>query len=162
MNQTATETSISKYFEQDHDRIDELFRQFQQFKKSDFPRAKESFVSFKFGLQRHIVWEEEILFPLFERKTGMTQGGPTSVMREEHRLIKHYLEAIHEKVKALDPQSDQEEQRLLHALTVHNQKEELILYPAIDRTITQEEAQSVFEQMKELPEDRYQKCCNHD
>ena len=64
-------------YEQDHDRLDELFKTFQQLKRSDFPKAKEAFKEFKFGLQRHIVWEEDLLFPLWEKKTGMSEGGPT-------------------------------------------------------------------------------------
>lgn len=45
------ETSISQHYEADHDRLDDLFKNFQAFKQKDFPRAKEFFVGFKFGLQ---------------------------------------------------------------------------------------------------------------
>jgi len=73
-------------------------------------------------------WEEEILFPLFEKKTGM-QFGPTYVMRNEHKEIAAHLESIHKKVQKADPSSDREEQKLLEVLGAHNQKEEAILYP---------------------------------
>ena len=82
------EQSVSIYYGQDHDRLDDLFTKHQQLKRTDFAKAKEYFKEFKFGLQRHIVWEEDILFPLFEEKTGMRGGGPTAVMRMEHRIIK--------------------------------------------------------------------------
>ncbi len=101
-----SEQTITNYYETDHDRLDELFRQFQKYKRIDYPRAKQFFVQFKFGLQRHIVWEEEILFPMFEQKTGMP-GGPTEVMRMEHLQIGQFLEAVHQKVKKQDPDSDQ-------------------------------------------------------
>lgn len=153
-------TSITQYYEDDHDRLDGLFKNFQSLKGTDFPRAKESFVQFKFGLQRHIVWEEEILFPLFERKTGMPPNmGPTAVMRMEHKEIGQHLEAIHQKVKNGDPNSDESEKGLLKALGLHNQKEEQILYPAIDQHLTNAEREQVFTQMREIPEERYQTCC---
>ena len=151
---------ISAYYEDDHDRLDELFKQFQQLKRNNFVKAKEFFKEFKFGLQRHIVWEEEILFPLFEQKTGMTQGGPTHVMRLEHRLIGKYLEEIHAKVKAQNPETDNEEQMLLNTLFAHNQKEEQILYPAIDRALTDEERETTFTRMENIPQDRYNTCCS--
>jgi regulator of cell morphogenesis and NO signaling len=151
--------TISNYYETDHDRLDELFKRFQQLKRVDYPQAKRYFREFKFGLQRHIIWEEEILFPLFEQKTGMTNGGPTFVMRQEHRLIGKHLEAIHDKVKIMDPNSNDDEQALLNVLFAHNQKEEQILYPMIDRSVNDSERTKVFETMQSLPEERYAICC---
>jgi len=151
-------TSISEYFEKDHDRLDDLFKSFQQWKQSDYPRAKEFFVAFKFGLQRHIVWEEEILFPLFEKKTGM-QFGPTYVMRMEHKEIAAHLEAIHKKVQKADPNTDSEERKLLEVLGMHNEKEEAILYPAIDRNLTPGELETVYTEIQNIPEEKYLVCC---
>ena len=74
--------------------------------KDRIMRGKECFEKFKFGLHRHIAWEEEILFPLFEEKTGMTDGGPTFVMREEHRQIKALWRST-QKVQRQNPESDQ-------------------------------------------------------
>ncbi len=156
MSETQT---VSKFFEQDHDRLDELFKTFQRLKRSDFPKAKEAFKDFKFGLQRHIVWEEDLLFPLWEEKTGMAEGGPTFVMRKEHRQIGQQLEAIHQKVAEQNPDSDQEEQALLTLLGSHNMKEERVLYPSIDEVTSREERDTVFLNMKNIPEDRYKVCC---
>lgn len=159
-NQIVKHT-ITEYYEEDHDRLDELFKNFQKWKHSDYSRAKEYFVQFKFGLQRHIIWEEEVLFPLFEQKTGMEQYGPTAVMRGEHQQIGEYLEALHQKVQKSDPESSREEGMLVEVLGLHNQKEENILYPAIDRMITPEERESVFTAMNNIPVERYEKCCSH-
>jgi len=155
----SEQKTISAFFEQDHDRLDGLFQAFQQLKRSDFNKAKEAFKDFKFGLQRHIVWEEDLLFPLWEEKTGMSEGGPTFVMRNEHRQIGQQLEAIHDKVAEQNPDSDQEEQALLDLLGSHNMKEERVLYPAIDQVTSAEERETVFRTMKNIPEDRYKVCC---
>ena len=74
----SEQKTISEFFEQDHDRLDEFFKTFQQLKRSDFAKAKEAFKGFKLGLQRHIVWEEDLLFPLWEEKTGMPKEGRPS------------------------------------------------------------------------------------
>jgi iron-sulfur cluster repair protein YtfE (RIC family) len=150
---------IQEAFAADHDRLDGLFADFCQWKRSDYTRAREAFKEFKFGLQRHIIWEETILFPLFEQKTGMVRCGPTEVMRTEHRRIGECLEAIHQKVKAQDPHSDPEEQALLEALTIHNEKEETILYPALDRLLSDDEKAAAFVAIEKVPEEAYRTCC---
>ena len=155
----SEQDTITAFYEQDHDRLDELFKTFQQLKRSDFAKAKESFQEFKVGLQRHIVWEEDILFPFWEKETGITEGGATSVMRAEHRQIEQQLEAIHGKVIDKNPNSDQEEQALLALLGSHNMKEERVLYPGIDRVTSAEVRETVFRDMKNIPEERYKLCC---
>lgn len=155
----SEQKTITLFYEQDHDRLDELFKTFQQLKQTDFSKAKEAFKAFKVGLQRHIVWEEEILFPLWEKETGIPEGGATSVMRTEHRQIGQYLEAIHQKVIDQSPDSDQEEQALLNLLGSHNMKEERVLYPGIDRITSEEARKTVFQSMENIPEERYNLCC---
>ncbi|ODT43347.1 MAG: hypothetical protein ABS70_08370 [Nitrospira sp. SCN 59-13] len=154
-----SDAKISVTFEQDHDRLDALFTTFQQQKRKDVAKAKDAFVEFKFGLQRHIVWEEDVLFPKWEENSGMAEGGPTQVMRTEHRIIGECLEAIHQKVQANNPDSDLEEQRLVDVLKSHNMKEERILYPSIDQVITDQERAELYQAMKEIPEERYRTCC---
>jgi len=155
----SEQKTICEFYEQDHDRLDELFKTFQKMKRSDFAKAKEAFKAFKFGLQRHIVWEEDLLFPLWEKETGMSEGGATSVMRAEHRQIGQHLEAIHRKVADQSPGSDQEEQALLNLLGSHNMKEERVLYPSLDRVTNAKERETVFHNMETIPEERYKLCC---
>lgn len=155
-----SEQTITALYEKDHDRLDELFKTFQTSKRSDFGKAKEAFKEFKVGLQRHIVWEEELLFPMWEEKTGMIEDGPTPVMRFEHEQIKKLLEAIHQKVEQQNLESDQEEQALLNLLGSHNRKEEKALYPAIDNVTNADERATIFTNMNSIPEDRYNACCS--
>ena len=156
---TKTLSVITQYFEADHDRLDRIFKQFQQTKRASVADAKPYFRTFNNGLKRHIVWEEDVLFPAFEEKTGMKSSGPTAVMREEHRQIGALLERIHDKVRRGDPGSGAEEAELLAVLGAHNQKEEGVLYPAIDQLLTEEEAAAVFVAMESIPAERYASCC---
>ena len=89
----------------------------------------------------------------------MKDSGPTFVMRMEHRQIGEYLEDIHKKVQVADPESDEEEKQLLAVLALHNQKEENILYPAIDNIAGDADKQAAFQKMESMPQERYQICC---
>lgn len=155
----SEQQTISAFFQEDHDRLDALFQSFQTLKRHDFDKAKEAFKQFKFGLQRHIVWEEDLLFPSWEEKTGISGGGPTSVMRAEHRRIGDQLEAIHRMVAEQNLETDREEEALLKLLGAHNVKEERVLYPSIDKLTPPEECKNLFRKMKEIPEERYHVCC---
>ena len=151
--------AITKFMGQDHDRLDRLFREFQAMKGSNFGKAKHSFSEFMRGLQRHIVWEEEILFPLFEDQTGMQDRGPTAVMRMEHRRIREFLEEIHDRFIHGETDTDEIEKALLDTLAAHNKKEETILYPWIDQSLSEQDADTTLARMREVPEERFDHCC---
>lgn len=154
----SSQHAVTSYFEADHDRLDVLFQRYRAQKRSDVKKAKPFFREFLKGLRRHIVWEEEVLFPFFEQATGITQG-PTEVMRREHRMIAEALDKIHDKVRTLNPDSDHEEEELVAILGPHNQKEENILYPAIDQYAGPENTPLLFLQMEEIPQERFNTCC---
>lgn len=143
----------------DHDRLDMLFQQYRKEKKSDRGKALVFFHHFKVGLQKHIVWEEEILFPLFEEKTGMKSHGPTFIMGEEHRQIKSWLEKIHDAIKKNGSPSDSLDEGLLEILGAHNKKEESILYPWIDNEASEQDREAAFQKMGSLPPEKYNRCC---
>ncbi|MEQ1795739.1 MAG: hemerythrin domain-containing protein [Nitrospira sp.] len=144
------ERTISTMFDEDHARLDALFKSFQTLKRTDFPKAKSAFLEFKTGLQRHVAWEEDVMFPLWEKKSGMTGGGPTIVMRSEHREIGDCLESLSRKVQAQNPETDREEEILLDLLDRHNMSEEEVLYPEMDHLISPEEREAAFRAMEKI------------
>jgi len=145
-----SERTISTMFDEDHKRLDALFKSFQTLKRTDFPKAKSAFLEFKAGLQRHVAWEEEVMFPLWEKKSGMTGGGPTIVMRNEHREIWECLESLARKIQAQNPETDREEEILLDLLDRHNMSEEEVLYPEMDHLISPEEREVAFRAMEKI------------
>lgn len=147
-----TESSVASYYAQDHNRLDALFKRFQVLKAANPAEAMTCFRAFHTGLLQHIRWEEDILFPLFEAKTGLADMGPTHVMRFEHQQIQTLLEAIQH---CAQPQrgSKTEERELVELLGAHNDKEEHILYPAIDAQLTEPERREVFAKMAATPHD---------
>lgn len=146
----APTPTIRHHFGDDHDRLDGLFQRFQQLKHTDLPLARQLFAEFKAQLERHIAWEEEILFPLFEERTGFAGGGPTAVMRWEHEQIKQHLAAIELKQGQNEATTAGDEAALLAVLGPHNLKEENILYPMIDQFTTEAERRGIYARMDRL------------
>lgn len=142
---------ISEFMMEDHAKLDRVFTEFQQQAGHDTALTKLLFDEFMAGLQGHIIWEEELLFPIFEKRTGMTDGGPTAVMRMEHGRIKGFLEEMNTRIlEGVSEGLDELALGLLELLVSHNQKEEGILYPAIDRMITDEDRERVLDNMASL------------
>ena len=144
-------TTILEFMSIDHDRLDNKIRMYSREKLLDIERAESIFLFFKSELEQHIIWEENILFPIFERKTGIKGGGPTSVMRMEHIQIKNHLQEIKRKLHTKKIQdSCKEEVALFKVLESHNQKEENILYPGIDNLTSEQEKELMIKEMSAI------------
>jgi hemerythrin-like domain-containing protein len=139
--------TISSHYAVDHDDIDRLLDEFRASKTGDRPAARAMYREFKTRLERHIGWEDDILFPLFERLTGLTDNGPTVVMRAEHRQIRALLDSIDAALQTSETSIDADESTLIQVLAAHNFKEEQILYPMIDKQISVSDREAVFAQM---------------
>lgn len=148
----AVERDVTDYLQEDHRRLDQIFNTFQEaFKEERWEEALTAFREFDLGLRRHIQAEEEILFPLFEEKTGMHDAGPTFVMRMEHTDIRDFLEKI---MNATEARNREETARatdmLVNTLADHNMKEEQILYPESDSFLTPEERRDFIKKAQAL------------
>lgn len=148
-------SNISEYLEHDHQRIAAFLDQYIATRRGDFEKATGYFRLFKEGLQRHMIWEEEILFPLYERKMGLPGGGgPMRIVRMEHKMLEMYLEEINDQIKLRNPHADEAVQKLAETLAEHNEREERMLYPAFDQSIDNDEMLHVIRSMENLPEGR--------
>lgn len=130
----ATDATFTAILGQDHRRLDGLLADAKRaLRAGEIARASELFSAFRDGLERHIVAEEEVLFPAFETLTGVT-AGPTRVMRAEHANLRALLREIAERLAQHGHESLTTPLASLTALLyAHNGKEERILYPATDR-----------------------------
>ncbi|MDC0358952.1 hemerythrin domain-containing protein, partial [Oligoflexia bacterium] len=91
-----------------------------------------------FAMRRHFAMEEEVLFPAFENASGMSQGGPTFVMRMEHDQMRGVLDQMGTLMAAgnFEDVKDQGD-TLLMLIQQHNIKEEGMLYPMCDEHLEQ-------------------------
>jgi regulator of cell morphogenesis and NO signaling len=132
----GAQREITEALAADHDRLDALEEQaFRHFAANDVTRAQGAWAEFSFGLLRHIRFEEEILFPAFEEKTGFAPThGPTGVMRGEHREIERLVDAIGRAFTG-DGTALRLRNELHRVLGEHNMKEERMLYPGTDQCL---------------------------
>lgn len=166
-------TDIAEFMSRDHQRLDGIFADFH--KESDGARARRLFSQFESGLSAHIAWEEEILFPPFEERTGMKESGPTAVMRVEHQRIRELLQSIREAIAGGDrrvylrvPETGQlqsitvkgeiDRERvaasandLVDVLLAHNYKEEQVLYLWLNRTLAEGERSALLNRIQSPP-----------
>jgi iron-sulfur cluster repair protein YtfE (RIC family) len=140
--QTTFET-VTHYLSWDHDRLDAILADVAlKVDAGKMGEARDTYRGFDHGLRRHIRIEEELLFPLFEARTGVVSG-PTAVMRSEHREIERAIGLMREALGRGDADGFREGLRFLRAvLPDHNAKEEHVLYPTTDRLLSPAELAS--------------------
>lgn len=143
--------TVAQHYGKDHQRLDDLFHRFQELKRSDPTEAVRLFAEFKAGLERHILWEEEILFPRFDARFGHLPDSPTGVMRWEHQHLRRYVARIEQNLARHDTEAELVQVAFLSLLCSHNRKEEDILYPMLDRLLGEQERDRVFAEMKKTP-----------
>lgn len=115
----------------------------------DTKTASAWYEAFSSGLRRHIAVEEQLLFPVFEERSGLGRdSGPTEVMRAEHqeilRLLGEILHTIGDPAKLPD-----EKRAAFHEiLEEHHMKEEGMLYPSMDEVLSAEEGDALVSRIQ--------------
>lgn len=143
--------SITSYMEQDHVLIDGFAeRAVAAAQAGDWGAMQREGGEFLQRLRRHIEMEEDVLFPAFEERTGMTGGGPSQQMRVEHEQMQPILAAMEQAAGAQDGAGFRRAtQQLLDILQPHNVKEEQMMYPMLDQAVG-EGAQSLLRDVKAM------------
>ena len=141
-------TTITEYMTGIHRRCDEILAELEvAVNDDDWDKATRLTANFLQAMEHHLTVEETILFPAFEQKTGMV-GGPTMIMREEHKQMRDLFLQLQ---WALDGKSGGEfldtTETLLVLMQQHNMKEEGILYPMSDEHLGLD-AQQVLARMQ--------------
>ena len=132
--------TVTGYLSSDHRCLEGLLADVErEVVRGSFERARERYRAFDAGLDRHIRLEEELLFPLFEARTGI-QSGPTVILRMEHRQIRVALGMMRDALAVGDAPRFHDGRRWLDdVLPQHDSKEEHILYPMTDQFLSAQE-----------------------
>lgn len=142
----AGTAQISSFFEQDHREIDAILSEVP------FESSKEAvttFEEFDRRLERHIHWEEEILFPAVAQRAPELKLGPIRVMKMEHEDIRKNKAAALKALREGDGKlAKSHAEAMLRVLKDHNLKEEQILYPACDQLLSPGETKAVLDQVR--------------
>ena len=102
----------------------------------NWEEAARLHADFSRDLESHIRAEETILFPAFESSTGITDG-PTQVMRVEHAQILQLLCAMRDSIGSRNGEDfGGQAETFVILMQQHNLKEENILYPMCDTSLS--------------------------
>lgn len=105
-------------------------------RKGDWAAGAVAFDIFRREAEAHFGAEEDVLFPAFERTTGISTG-PTRMMRMEHMQMRALFEQLASALAAKDEHGFLgTAETLLIMLQQHNLKEENILYPMCDQALS--------------------------
>lgn len=128
--------SISELMQDHHRHCDEAFVAAEEAVRAERWSVAGLLVANLHGdLEAHFAAEEEVLFPAFERATGMHQG-PTQVMRFEHDQMRSLIANLVTTTAAGDgDEFAGTAETLLVLMQQHNAKEEHILYPMCDSAL---------------------------
>jgi len=132
----AQQPGLREFFLLDHRRCDAQWAEVEAAgEKAGAEDIAAAWRRFDQALRQHLQMEEEVLFPAFEEATGMS-GGPTQVMRSEHRQMRGLLDQMAAAQAAGDHGEllDQGD-TLLMLIQQHNQKEENMLYPMCEQAL---------------------------
>jgi hemerythrin-like domain-containing protein len=143
-------TGINEFMTTQHRHCDEMLASAEQaVDAEDWEKANSLTGEFASAMERHFMQEEQVLFPAFEERSGITDG-PTQVMRSEHQQMRNLLYQLQ---WSLESENSAEfldtSETLLVMMQQHNMKEEGILYPSVDEQFGAE-AQQLIAGMQEL------------
>ncbi len=145
---TDSPSSLAELLGTDHHELDRLLEEFQAAGPDERDRRSAVFREFAVRLRRHILVEEERLFPLY----GAGDPGRQAVvetMLDEHRRIRDALLAIEERLAAGGGSTGELEVDLINVLWAHNAREETQVYPWLDEHVAAERADEVARSLRE-------------
>jgi iron-sulfur cluster repair protein YtfE (RIC family) len=152
-SKTTNSFRITSSIIDDHVNAEKLLAEFQSLKQKDTEAAKKLLLKIKDDLLKHMANEEEGLFPLFESRTGFQHSGPTATLRKEHKQIRTLLKAfenllLHPKAKPNARQERIIENQLIKFLKAHEEKEEEIFYPWLDKMLPEQEKKAAIAKIR--------------
>jgi len=126
-------STIREFMSKDHRHCDELLASAEAaVSQKNWDKGNELTQLFLDATEHHLAAEEQVLFPAFEERTGMT-AGPTMMMRQEHEQMRNLFQQMRSALESQE-QADylDSTETLLVLIQQHNMKEEGILYPMCD------------------------------
>ena len=133
------ESGLAAFFEQDHRDCDARWVDVEELLDTqDVDAARPAWRKFDAGLRRHIAMEEEVMFPALESAASMGGGGPTAVMRIEHKQMIGLLDQIEAAIESGDAEQALDiGDTLLMLIQQHTIKEEGTLYPMAENLLAE-------------------------
>lgn len=144
-----------------HEELHEIFYRHQRaLLRLDFSEAVRLLKQYGTALLKHMKDEEELLFPLYEERAPKVRGETIDVFLGEHEKMKLYLDLYENEVPTLAQEAEPERKilQVLDSQTTfkrlcghHDTRERKVLYPTLDRLLTEEERASLMKMISVKP-----------
>lgn len=132
---TGAATDWFEALRNEHRQIEKTFEAILRTRPDERAKRETMFKALKFGLQKHAVEEETVIYPAL-RMTQM--GGASKALFEDHADIKTGLLEL-ERMRSEDPRWMDALRDLQHKVMEHVREEEEEIYPAFHGKIDREE-----------------------
>lgn len=128
--------TIGSYLAHDHTRCDALLGPARAaVRDGHWAQAGRALAEYSHALERHLLIEERIVFPAYERVLGR-EIAPTAASRADHLRIRAQAQRLSNALHACDAGAFLDHADTLEALLgQHGEKEEAVLYPMIERVL---------------------------
>ncbi|MCL5412510.1 MAG: hemerythrin domain-containing protein [Candidatus Marsarchaeota archaeon] len=138
---------VTEFMDKDHAAMEKLFASLVA-RGKDRQNLRDRFAQFRVRMERHMAWEEDVLFKIVEQKTG-GQSILVEELTTQHARIKELLAGI---AKAIDDGTPFGVLRddLDAVMSAHEKMEDSSLYPWLDQTLSAGERDSAIAYMKSL------------
>jgi len=138
---------IKESIKKDHRQLGDMLKAYQKLKDEDESEAKKLFHEIQSRIERHVSWEERILFPRIEARICMNLPPPSIRARSQHREIEKIIEKICEQVVHTRRQTNELKGKLADLWEQHDRELERILYPWIDLSLSEQEKEEALDLM---------------
>ena len=150
MNATTTPRRTTEPFREEHAAIKEHLRHMSRMIESIPGVApevrKQNMTKLVEALKGHILphaeWEEKVLYPVIDQKTGSGKYTFTAAMRHEHRIVERWIDQLASESEKGTPDTTlfvRRADQLLGLILAHFEDEEEVLLPVLDESMTPEE-----------------------
>ncbi|MBI1748566.1 MAG: hemerythrin domain-containing protein [Acidobacteria bacterium] len=137
-----------------HEHLNQLFFSHQEaLLMFNLRIACDRMLVFEKELRSHMKVEEELLLPIYQR-AGRILGGPVEFFTGEHKRMLEFVGRFCEKLRELDRNPLDlkreiialldEEATFKHLVMHHDEREQSILYPTLDRVTTDAERHEIL------------------
>jgi len=140
---------LADFFREDHDRLERMFDEFCAARSLGLAAARSRFREFEVATRRHLEWEDNLLFPVYEARAGFPGHREINDMWDEHDHLQELIASIRQKLANQDLALEPEVTQLTDLMEMHHTKEEVVVYGLIDDTITDADRDKLFAQLDE-------------
>lgn len=125
--------TLGEFYQRDHARLNSLWAGFLFLRSEGADAARDAFAAFRQGLERHMSWEDDLLFEELARRIDERGKLLTDLLTWEHQGLRRWLGRLAPSPSTIGLESDLQFTAFAGTLAGHNRREERVIYPLVDR-----------------------------